>query len=201
MNQLRTARYDRFLLRHLIDGVERDLSGGPARTFAVRAAEYVRAELELDAHAYPLDVSRVVRGLGVEVAFSDSIRGGGELQRRGNVFIMQINAADIRQRQRFTIAHEFGHIVLGHADEQFRDGNAVQTLFREEGATARTDSREWNANEFAACLLVPEAVLRVAAVPLGYRFDSLANFFDVSRPVIDYRMWRIFGGPKPSWMK
>ena len=55
-------------------------------------------------------------------------------------------------RQRFTIAHEIGHLVLGHV------GNGMATVEnREPSGTERAEERQ--ANQFAARLLAPACVL------------------------------------------
>lgn len=66
-----------------------------------------------------------------------------------------VNSDDTFGRQRFTVAHELGHLLFGDADVQFVDYRNA------------TDLRETRANSFAAELLMPEGGVRATAAKLG----------------------------------
>ncbi|MGT2885099.1 ImmA/IrrE family metallo-endopeptidase [Streptococcus ferus] len=63
-------------------------------------------------------------------------------------YIVELRGDGKSNRDRFTIAHELGHLFLGHV-------NQYETLYRR-GA----NELEYAANEFAADLLMPEADFR-----------------------------------------
>jgi Zn-dependent peptidase ImmA (M78 family) len=67
---------------------------------------------------------------------------------------MFVNRRQAVTRQRFTVAHEFGHHRLGH-----RDLKLIDTQADIAGAHA-TDAREVQANAFAAELLAPKAAVQ-----------------------------------------
>lgn len=74
-----------------------------------------------------------------------------------------VNANDSLPRQRFTMAHEFGHIIM-HWDwlDNQTDGLAsdnYEVLFRKIGFNTE-NLKEIQANEFAAELLLPHKLLR-----------------------------------------
>lgn len=96
-----------------------------------------------------------------------------------NLRIILVNKLEPEVRQRFTIAHEIGHILLGHKGISFRDPNYQQytdLIMR---------ANEANANSFAAELLMPEILLRdvIDNSIKNLGFDSKSMFSDAD---IDY---------------
>jgi hypothetical protein len=85
--------------------------------------------------------------------------------------ILWINGNQFAARQRFTLAHEFGHAWIGHDGRLEPD--TVETL---SGRT--TNPYEIQANAFAAEFLVPKAGLD--------RFDSEPTLEDLVRLAADY---------------
>jgi len=106
----------------------------------------------------PVDVERIASGEGLQIE-RRPIKGDGHIE--GGV--LTVNGTHSPTRQRFTIAHEIGHLIL-HAD-----------------GTDENSERE--ANQFASALLMPRAMLR-EAVGGGEEFDLLRRRFQVSREAI-----------------
>lgn len=98
--------------------------------------------------------------------------------------VLHVNGAHAAVRQRFTLAHELGHVRCGH------DGHlATDTLSTLSGATA--DPREIEANAFAAEFLMPCATIE--AVPLAGPVTledvvRLASFYGVSASAMAFRL-------------
>lgn len=92
---------------------------------------------------------------------------------------IRINKYEPLVRQRFTIAHEIGHILLGHEGVSFRDTNYQQY----NDFIKRMN--EVNANSFAAELLMPEKLLRKALENTMFElnYDATQKFSDSD---IDY---------------
>jgi len=88
------------------------------------------------------------------------------------------NAYDIPQRQRFTAAHEIGHIVL-HEGENVVDLRVTTTPY---------DTPEADANSFAAELLMPEGKFRELREKKKYTRSQLADFFGVSHQSVEVRL-------------
>ncbi|WP_421292117.1 ImmA/IrrE family metallo-endopeptidase [Aeromonas veronii] len=87
-------------------------------------------------------------------------------------------------RQRFTIAHEIGHHLLGHTQNGrcLRDGPGNYS-------TNINYSIEAEANEFAAQLLMPEEAVRILIERRGVtNVTELANAFNVSEAAMYYRL-------------
>lgn len=133
----------------------------------------------------PVNVNEISKRMGVRL----QPKGGpfrpyefsGYYKREAGVPVIEYNVADSQTRQRFTIAHELGHFVLGHADAP-RD---LPTSF---GASVK-DPRERAANQFAAELLMPTwAVKKISRSGRFSDVSQLATAFAVSQMAMSYRL-------------
>ncbi|WP_027705042.1 ImmA/IrrE family metallo-endopeptidase [Zymobacter palmae] len=95
------------------------------------------------------------------------------------VFQCEFNSYENVLRSRFTIAHELGHILLGHVQYD-------HTPKRDDPSTA-IDHEEISANSFAAELLMPEERVK-RLFQGGATLSELANIFDVSEIAMQYRL-------------
>jgi IrrE N-terminal-like domain len=86
-------------------------------------------------------------------------------------FEIRLLGADGPLRQNFTIAHELGHYIL-HS----RSGSHAPMIAGRKGS----NRVEWEANWFAASLLMPELEFRAVAVKPGMTDLTLAGIFNVS---------------------
>jgi Zn-dependent peptidase ImmA (M78 family)/transcriptional regulator with XRE-family HTH domain len=95
--------------------------------------------------------------------------------------LLFVNSTHARPRALFTLAHELGHVLLGHIDEGI-------ALDRE---LASTTEVERTANAFAAMFLMPEQSIAAALDRMGRRTATivyLAHAFGVSFQTIVYRL-------------
>jgi Zn-dependent peptidase ImmA (M78 family) len=106
----------------------------------------------------------------------------GSLSYIDGKWIMCINSSHNLKRQRFTMAHELGHYILHKGKNiEFVD----TTFFRSD----EMDSIEYNANEFASRLLMPEDDLRKLIDEDRIKnIGELASKFDVSSAAMKYRV-------------
>lgn len=107
----------------------------------------------------PVDLERIAEFFGAEVRrepdFADDF--SGMVYRADGHAIIAVNKHHSLNRQRFTLAHEIGHLVL-HADEALHvDGTIVG--MRDPRASQGTSDKEIEANIFAAHLLMPSHFL------------------------------------------
>jgi Zn-dependent peptidase ImmA (M78 family) len=131
-----------------------------------RASQILRDHGLLEIPVDPLKVAKALEIKVMNAVFSDDEKSGAIVKRQG-AFSIFVNANEPASRKRFTIAHEIGHKLLHMEqapDSEFIDN---QDNFRsteapfDEGWTAER-RREWEANTFAAALLMNQDVVREA---------------------------------------
>ena len=145
----------------------------------------------------PVDAAWVASKLGMTVFLTeftdDEIHGQATV--RNGVVRIDVNAKDSQNRSRFTIAHEIGHGLLhlqGARSGEFRDDSesASETgprVFNRVIIPPGSDTTETQANDFAACLLMPRAFM-TRAWETERRADVLARRFQVSPAAMQYRI-------------
>lgn len=151
--------------------------------------------LDCGVDSLPVDVLDVARLLGVRVfSYEQGVRiiQRHKLQRiaeRTDGFSFVVcgspmvffNAGTSRQRARFTIAHELGHICLNHLE-----WNRPTVVNREPGP--HDNPRETAANQFAARLLAPACVLWALDI---HTPEDIARLCDISLPAARFRADRM----------
>lgn len=114
-------------------------------------------------------------------ALSNADLGGfsGQASIQNGEYYCDYNADEISYRSRFTIAHELGHVLLGHVNE----GNPRQrdTTF------SNGDPIERAANMFAAELIMPDFKVR-ELYGSARNIQQLAEAFGVSTAAMSYRL-------------
>lgn len=151
----------------------------PVEHIASRFAHVMRRDL-------PDDIS------GVLVPLSPPLRG--------KAWAIICNGAHVPVRQRFTIAHELGHLRLHgytspHADKGFR------LRFRNAESSEGSVLEEIEANQFAAELLMPREIVLAEAAKMGLDYagpddvelERLAKIFKVSKLALSIRLANLAG--------
>lgn len=120
--------------------------------------------------------------------------------------IIGVNRGHRKTRQRFTIAHEFGHLLLHRGHPVFMDRWVLVDL-REERRGEGNAAQEREANWFAAELLMPEEWVETALRAMNSRrslgdegrlIRELAKEFNVSLQSMEYRLMNLgFLSPSP----
>lgn len=128
------------------------------RSFENIRQEAQRALKKSGAKNVPVDVEAVARSLGAHVRYSP-FEGelAGMLVRGDGQPVIGVNSIHPRNRQRFTIAHECGHLML-HEGEVHVD-RRLQVHRRDETSSMAIDPDEIEANRFAAELLIPHDLI------------------------------------------
>ena len=164
-----------------------------ATRFANPAAEAKAVLARYWSGRIPVDVESIARQLGADVQYGDLAGLSGEVALQNRVPVIKVNSNDSLTRQRFTIAHELGHLMLGHLSDgrKFRDPSKNYTL-------GSYDPKERDANYFAAALLMPDDAVRAYAAGMDSpTATTLANAFGVSNAAMGIKLKML--GIIPQW--
>ena len=128
-----------------------------------RAKEILRDHNLLD---IPVDPLTIAKALGIKVMnakFSESDRSGA-IAKRGGITSIFLDSDDSPARKRFSIAHEIGHYML-----HMQTADDIEIVDKKDNfrsipveSSEWTDEKrmEWEANIFAAALLMDEDLIR-----------------------------------------
>ena len=166
------------------------------RRRAENAAHRLLQQMGVSEHL-PIDVRGIAKTLGISIVERPQLSKAGYgtisglLLRREGSTICIINRDHSPTRRRYSIAHEIGHFILHPPEEAYIDVAA-----RSDKSSDGTDSREIEANAFAAVLLMPEQPLRQRVPrPMDISFEDdaeaisqLAKEFHVSTMAMTYRL-------------
>ncbi|WP_054006609.1 ImmA/IrrE family metallo-endopeptidase [Cypionkella psychrotolerans] len=106
-------------------------------------------------------IEELVASTGGTLVFGSSGAGdydsGSIIARDLDDYTIYISRNTSRQRDRFTIAHELGHLALHLPSIKANDSNAIMRATRSVDETDDAQKRaEWEANWFAAAFLMPQ---------------------------------------------
>jgi len=114
-----------------------------------------------------------------------------------NKGIIGYNSSNHRVRQRFTIAHELGHLlyhVRDNSKELFVDKDFIIKFRSDKEYTVKETNQERQANAFAASVLMPRDFILSEIKKEKYKglnetklIEEFAKLFDVSVPAMTYR--------------
>ncbi len=97
----------------------------------------------------------------------------------GNEWIIQLNRYENKARQRFSLAHEYKHII---------DHGRVAQLYPAKSQAQISKHAESAADYFAACLLMPKVLLKRAYFSGIQKPSELAALFGVSPTAMAIRL-------------
>jgi Zn-dependent peptidase ImmA (M78 family) len=148
---------------------------------------------ELGVEELPVPVEEVAISLGAEIDYEPYDGDvSGMLYRGDDHTLIGVNSRHAKTRQRFTIAHEIGHLDMHKGTPMFID-RFVRVNWRD-GAS---NQEEAEANSFAAELLMPRKIVEREVVrALSKKRNvspqdlavTLAKSFDVSAEAMQYRL-------------
>jgi Zn-dependent peptidase ImmA (M78 family) len=151
--------------------------------------------------AAPVPVERIAKGLEAQLRFSpldDEL--SGMVYVKDGTPIIGVNALHHPNRQRFTLAHEVGHLVLHRAEitKQIHVDKGFPMLMRNAESATGVDDMEIEANFFAAELLMPEEFLARSLQGQSFDIDdegavsALAKEYKVSTAAMRFRLGNLF---------
>jgi len=150
----------------------------------------------------PVPVEDIAGGEGAMIVRNnfDGSESGFAL-RDGKRIIIGINTRTSRKRQRFSIAHEIGHVILHPLSPLIVD-HSVRMDWRDDVSSLGTNAQEIEANAFGAALLMPQDMVidhvqkyisRAPRPGAGSSWrdelvSGLAREFDVSTEAMGFRL-------------
>lgn len=148
-----------------------------------------RILLDCGVDRLPVDLNGICRRLGVRVHTYAKMGGMSETARQtdGMTYfswgrpVILFNQDKPPARIRFTVAHELGHLVLGHV------APGVQSTVNRE-PSPEDNPIETAANQFAARLLAPACVLWGLDI---HTADEIAQLCDISKQAAQFRAKRM----------
>ena len=141
-----------------------------------------KALLVIGSKVLPVAVNEIAGKFNLKVVefdFPDSF--SGVLKRERGV--IGVNKKHALVRQRFTIAHELGHFVLGHSI-----GNTDDVM---DDSFDKPIHNEKEANIFASAILMPEKWLKEEIKGRPLDLKSLASSFCVSEQALTIRLLQL----------
>lgn len=129
----------------------------------------------------PVDVEAIARSLGVPVYREVLTGSSGEIHKENLSVSIKVQETEAPVRQRFTIAHELGHLLLHEFQRAHRD------------LTFGGSPAEAEANRFAADLLMPLWMFDAYAPPARGDVKVVAAIFQVSEQAAQLRLAKWMG--------
>lgn len=148
---------------------------------AKRIAEHQAAKL-LALHGittWPVPVEMIIEQLPkIRIEYCEQPVSGATFW-NGSEWVIQLNRYENKARQRFSLAHEYKHII---------DHGRTQPLYGSRSTDQSSKYAETAADYFAACLLMPKVLLKRAFFSGIQKPSDLAQIFGVSPTAMAIRL-------------
>lgn len=135
----------------------------------------------------PVSVGGIARDFGIKVLKS-TMPGSisGEIRETDGLVTIKVNRHDVKERQRFTIAHEIAHFLL-HRD-RIAGGITDDVLYR----SRLSDELEREANRLAADIIMPAELVNKSlknhsSLKAEDRYKKVAEEAEVSLAAVKIR--------------
>ncbi len=108
--------------------------------------QYIRTRLNLSS---PVNMFDVMQALNINCKAVEDVDYDAKLSgNKDEGYCVSYDKNQLSERQQFSIAHELGHLLL----HKIKNESSKKAYYRKIGNNSRL---EWEANEFAAALLMP----------------------------------------------
>lgn len=122
-----------------------------SRLNARKLANKIHQRYDID--QYPIPIESIAQGEGAIIKYTLML-SEGSLVRNKEGYIIKVNKAFHPYRQRFTIAHEFGHLLLDQLYPKFANTHDCST-----GTFINKNKEEQFCDSFASYLLIPDKAI------------------------------------------
>ena len=174
--------------RNSLEGGVNDISiidnNGKIKSPEVLAND-VLAKFQLN-NKYPILLQTICDKLGIAIESPPDTSGkqlSGKISKKNNQVTIWLNNNERLTRKRFTLAHELGHYYYDLTDNE--DGYEDTVTFNRQ--TGYQDPIETRANQFAACLLMPRAILEERIKFYGVK-EFVVDEFNIMKLAIDFKV-------------
>lgn len=129
------------------------------------------------------DIDEVVKRMGGTISIAEDFEDlcDGTIRKEDNGFRIQVSPFQNHKRKAFTVAHELGHLFLHMG---FRTDPSVWENQSRVYKRFGTSEQEYQANEFAAALLMPKEhykeILDQYTEGTSVDIENVARYFNVS---------------------
>lgn len=175
MNQINNEQSVLALLRGLVPG--RPLTLFEAYRIAELQANRLLECLNVQTVATPNEVITELPRLRIDREHLLPVSGAAHWN--GRYWVITLSADEHPLRQRFSLMHEFKHVI---------DHTTRHWLYRDRATSTAHQQAERVADYFAACLLMPKRVLKRLWGEGTQDIYELANAFQVSPAALRYRL-------------
>lgn len=159
----------------------RPLTTGEAMRVAELQANRLRRLLDITEPAFPESAISELPRVQVERMSPSPVSGAAQWS-RGRWLII-VNGAEPSVRQRYSLAHEFKHVI---------DNPFIKFIYDKEDGISSYDRAERICDYFAACLLMPKTEVKHQFCEQGVQeIGRLARRFDVSQMAMHVRLNQI----------
>ncbi len=123
-----------------------------------------------------VSMDMLVSGLGATLIETPLNNSDGKIIRGRSKTLIKINSnIPYPEKKRFTIAHEIGHLLLHNILEIHNENSNTLNWFQNTEDQAKRGKQEWEANDFASELLMPEDLFRSECFKKPFNPQLLKN--------------------------
>ncbi|GIM31527.1 ImmA/IrrE family metallo-endopeptidase [Paraclostridium bifermentans] len=152
------------------------------KEYIVQLANVIRNNFKIQTPVKENDFRLIVETLNGDLYYGDNLDYEAKIERNNEKFIISVDSSKPENRQRFSLAHELGHLFLHmkRLDEKYWSNNVIKdsAYFR-----YGRGIEELEANEFAGAFLMPEEEF-LDLYHNDYGITDIARRFNVSEPAV-----------------
>ncbi len=157
---------------------------------ALRVAE-IQAErllVILDVPAPPVPHELITELPNIDIRLDAHLPASGSAHWENGQWVITLKSGEAMSRRRFSLMHEFKH-VLDHPTRDLLYGDTI-------GDPVAAYRAERAADQFAACVLMPERWIKREWFVPGHRLNDVAVRFGVSTRALSVRLWLLGMAPE-----
>lgn len=155
------------------------------KKYIAQLANVIRSNFNITTPVRREDFNQIVQILKGELNYRDNLDYEAKIERDNESFIISVDNSKPENRQRFSLAHELGHLFIHmkRLDENYWKNNVI-----EDSAYFRYGRgiEESEANEFAGAFLMPEDEF-MKLYYNDYNITDISKHFNVSEAAVYMR--------------